>query len=252
MKPPNTGAKEPHNYSRGKDKTLCLGHRHRRLPKKSKQSALCASSRVISTFLHEPISRMLDWSEASHQVCHWRHHDTTTAPDGSSTLRMQHNMHPLSILRGATPPRLAIFNAGGDTPLHLLASVCSKMMLHRGRMAPRVTIVWSERPKYGVSPEQHHLQPTYAPKMMPSREATSGAAIIRSGSPGSRVSHGAARLKRWEQRRQYLHESKDIKRRRHRPPRPTSRIHWLPRHPNPSSVGSPPPGLGVGSQDPPH
>jgi hypothetical protein len=60
---------------------LCLGHRHRRLPGKSKESALCASfTGHLHLSLHEPISRVLDRSEVFHQTCHRYHHGARQIP----------------------------------------------------------------------------------------------------------------------------------------------------------------------------
>jgi hypothetical protein len=67
---------------------------HRRLPERSKESALCASSICHHHLsLPKPTSIVLDQSEAVIRLAI----DATTAPDGSSSLHMQHNIYPVNL-----------------------------------------------------------------------------------------------------------------------------------------------------------
>jgi hypothetical protein len=121
---------------------------------------------------------------------------TTMVPDGASFLCTHLIPCPPSRLRGTMPPRPTVVDMGSGTPLHLRAT-SSQRPLEKQCPGRKSSITHRQGdPDLGFPPEQHHLQPTSAPKMMPSRGVmTLSATIIRSRSPRSRVFLGAARVK---------------------------------------------------------
>jgi hypothetical protein len=125
--------------------------------------------------------------------------DAAMAPNSPTILCAHLSPCPPSRLRGTKPPR-CIVDTESNTPLHLRATSSQGMLQkrcpqqgERRRASPSSD---PGDPDLGFPPEQHQLQPTSAPKMMPTWVTTPSAAIIRSGSPGSRVSPGAVRVER--------------------------------------------------------
>jgi hypothetical protein len=83
---------------------------------------------------------------------------------------------------------------------------------HRGHQRP------IRRTRSGFPPGAAPLQPTFTPKMMPTRGvAASAPPSSDPGSTGSRVPPGAARVKRWEKYRQCLQKGSYAMRHHHRP-----------------------------------
>jgi hypothetical protein len=126
--------------------------------------------------------------------------DAAMAPNSPTTLRAHLSPCPLSKLRGTKPLRCNIVDTESDTPLHLRATSSQGLLQKRcpqqGKRRRASPSSDPGDPDLGFPPEQHHLQPMSAPKMMPTGVTTPSAAIIRSGSPGSRVSPGAVRVER--------------------------------------------------------
>jgi hypothetical protein len=126
--------------------------------------------------------------------------DATMAPNSASSLCSHLSPYPPSRLRGTKLPRHTVVDTESDTPLHLRATSSQGLLQkrcpqqgERRRASPSSDL---GDPDLGFPLEQHHLQPTSAPKMMPTGVTTPGAAIIRSESPISRVSPGAVRVER--------------------------------------------------------
>jgi hypothetical protein len=126
--------------------------------------------------------------------------DATMEPEGASSLRTHLSPSPRSRLRNTKPPRCSVVDTESDTPLHPRATSSQGLLQKRcpQQGERRCASLSSDPgdPYLGFPPEQHHLQPTSTPKMMPTGVTTPGAAIIRSRSPGSRVSPEAVRVNR--------------------------------------------------------
>jgi hypothetical protein len=113
--------------------------------------------------------------------------DATMVPDSASSLRTHLNPCPPSRLRGTKPPRRTVVDTKSDMPLHMRATSSQGLLQKRcprqGEWCRASPSSDPGDPDLGFPPKQHHLQPTSAPKMMPTGVTTPGAAIIRSKAP---------------------------------------------------------------------